>query len=182
MAGLTRTTQQIFATTGLTPTAGFGAAAAGTTTTEAGSSNTPANLQTGTAGAWAGGLLSAVLGASKFPAVEDINAVLNVITNQLAYILERGLPEYDTGTTYNQTDVVRNSGTYQLFGSKTDSNMGNALPTAPNSNTNWLYLGDLSTLSGINVFTGGTTTGSANAQALASVVSAQSGFTNGQSR
>lgn len=169
MAGIARTTQAIFSTTGLTPTAGFGAAANGTTTTEAGSSNTPANIQTGTSGAWAGGWNSATLGSSKFPAEEDLNAVLNVITSQLAYVLERGVPEYDTGTTYNSYDVVRNSGSYDLFGSKTDANTGNALPAAPASNSSWLYLGNLAALAATNLFTGGTTTGSANAQVLASL-------------
>lgn len=174
MAGLTRYTQSLFASSGLTPTAGFGAAANGTTTTENGSSNTPSNIMTGTAGAWSGGWLSAVLGASKFPAIEDMNAVFYALSYQLAYLLERGLPEYDSGTTYNQFDIARNPSSYQLFGSLINTNLGNALPTAPNSNANWQYLGDLSSLAAQYFFTGGTSTGSANAQVVSTLT--PSGF------
>ena len=176
MAGITRATAAIFSTTGLTPTAGFGAAANGTTTTEAGTSNSVSNIQTGTSGAWAGGWISAVLGASKFPAVEDMNAINNVFSTQIAYILERGIPEYDAGTSYNTGDIARGIGLTTLYASVGNGNIGNALSNA----TYWTFLCDLAGLTA-SVFTGGTSTGSANAQTLASVVPA-SGLTpsNGQ--
>ena len=175
MAGITRATAQIFSTTGLTGTGGFGAGANGTTTTEAGSSNNLANIQEGTSGEWAGGWLGATLGGSKFPAVEDMNAVDNVFSTQIAYILERGIPEYDAGTTYQANDIVRGVGLTTLYAS-VGSNVGNPL----NNPTYWTFLCDLANLA-TNVFTGGTTTGSANAQTLASV-SPTSGLTpsNGQ--
>lgn len=169
MAGISRTTAVLFGTTGLTPTGGFGAAANGVLTTEAGSSNTVSNIQTGQSGLWAGGWLGAVLGASKFPAIEDMNAVDNVFSTQIAYILERGIPEYDAGTTYNTGDIARDVGLTTLYKSVGDANIGHAL----NNATYWTFLCDLANLAS-NYYNGGTTTGSANAQVLASV--SPSGF------
>jgi len=127
MAGITRATAQLFATTGLTPTGGFGAGANGVVTTEAGSSNTLSNIQTGQSGSWAAGWLAATLGSTKFPAIEDMNSVDNYLTTQIAYLLERGIPEYDAGTTYNIGDVTRPVGGFPLYTSLTNANTGNAL-------------------------------------------------------
>lgn len=162
MAGIARATQQIFSTTGLTPTGGFGAAAAGTTTTEAGSSNSVANIQTGQSGVWNAGWLSAVLGASKFPAVEDMNGIFNVITNQIAYLLERGIPEYDSGTSYNIGDVCKGIGSSLLYKSLTNANLGNAL----SSSANWLLCCDLAA---IGIGTTQTTTGTNHTYAAADI-------------
>ena len=176
MARLSRVTQAIFSTTGLTPTAGFAAAANGTVTTEAGSSNTIANIMTGQAGAWAGGLATAVLGGSKFPAIEDVNGVLNVATTQLAYVLQQGIPEYDAGTTYYAKNMVIKATTNQLYSSVTDGNIGNALTDA----TNWTLLVDFATIGAGNpIYNGGTSTGSANAQVCASVTPSGFTLTNG---
>lgn len=161
MAGISRATALIFCTTGLTPTDGFGAAANGNTATEAGSSNNVANLQSGTSGAWVAGWLAAVLGASKFPAVEDMNAINNVFSTQIAYLLERGIAEYDAATTYNIGDITRAVGTTNLYSSKTNANLGNAL----SSTGNWLYCGNLSQLGSAPAWCG-TSGGSANAQTL----------------
>ena len=107
--------------------------------------------------AWAQGWLSAVIGGSKFPPLEEFQSVEYVHSTQIAYILQQGIPEYDNGTTYYLDNIVIGAGSFQLFGSLTDSNVGNALPTAPASNTNWKFLCDLSALStssfGLNVET-----------------------------
>lgn len=161
MAGISRATQLLFSTTGLTPTAGFGGPAAGTTTTEAGSSNSLSNIQSGTAGAWAAGWLNATLGSSKFPTIEDMNAVFNVITNQLGYILERGIAEYDAGTTYNIGDICRQAATGNIYLSLINTNLGNAL----SNGTDWQYCGNIEQLTQIPYWCG-TSGGSANAQTL----------------
>lgn len=145
MAKIARATQTVFGTTGLTPTAGFAAAANGTTTTEVGSSNTPANIMTGQATAWAAGWLAATLGASKFPAIEDMNGVHNVVTSQLAYLFQQGIAEWDSGTTYNIGSFCCAVGTTQLYTSVGNANLNNALGSAV-SNANWTYLGDLAQL------------------------------------
>lgn len=161
MAGLVRYTQTIFASSGLTGTAGFGAAANGTTTTENGSANTPSNIMTGTSGAWTGGWIQAVLGASKFPAVEDMNAVNYVFSYQLGYLFERGIPEYDSGTTYNIGDITRAAGTGNIYISKIDTNLGNALSVT----ADWQYCGNIKQLLSAPSWCG-TSGGSANAQTL----------------
>lgn len=128
MAKIPRATQIVFSTSGLTPTDGFGAAAAELTGTEIGTSNSVSNLQSG--GVWAQGWLPAVLGASKFPAVEDMNALGYVFTAQLAYILQQGIAEYDAGTTYFIGGLCTNPGTAQIYVSQTDNNTGNSLSNA----------------------------------------------------
>ncbi len=178
MARISRATQAIFSTTGLTPTGGFAAAANGTVTTEAGSSNSLSNIQTAQAGAWAGGFLSAVLGGSKFPAIEDMNAVLNVLSTQAAYLLQQGIPEYDAGTTYYAKNMVVKATTNQIYSSVTDSNLGNALTDA----ANWTLLVDLATIGAGNPnYNGGTSTHpvSVNAQICASVTPSGFTLTNG---
>lgn len=187
MSRIARSTQQIFGAAGNVGTGGFGAAANGVLTTELATSSSLSTLQTGQSGMWAGGWLGAVLGSTKFPPLEDMNAINYVVTTQLAYILQQGIAEYDAGTTYYVNNVVMNPGTYQLYGSKINSNTGNAL-----SNTSdWQFLGDLSQIAAdANFFVGGTSTGSANAQVVATLnpsgyaqingatVSFTAGFTN----
>ena len=90
--------------------------------------------------AWAGGWLDSVMGANKFPPIEEMNALDYVETYQLAYLFQEGIPEYDSGTTYFLNSIVKKAGTFQIFGSLADSNVGNALTDA----TNWELLIDLS--------------------------------------
>jgi hypothetical protein len=161
MARLARTTQIIFGASGLVGTGGYGAAAIGNVATEVATSSALSTIM-GTA-AWGAGWLNAVLGSTKFPAVEDLNAVEYVNSTQLAYLFQQGIPEYDAGTTYYVNSLTMKSGTWQLYGSLTDANIGNAL----SDGTNWKYLGDLSVLAANGQFyTGGTSTGSANAQVV----------------
>lgn len=173
MSRVARITQKIFGSTGLTGTGGFGAAAAGTTATEVATSNTLSNIMS--TAAWAAGWLSAVLGASKFPAIEDMNALDYTVTSQLAYLFQQGIPEWDSGTTYFNTttaSIVVKPGTAQLFQSLTDNNLNQALPVAPASNTNWKFLCDFSTsrvvLTGATTYYVATTGNDSNPGTLAS--------------
>lgn len=133
MSKIARKTQAIFA--GSAANNGqFGSAQAGTKLL----SNDPAVIQA--LAAWPLGWANAVIGSSKFPCLEEFQALDFVNTYQLSYIFQEGIPEYDAGTTYFQNSIVKKTGTYQIYGSLTDTNIGHALTDA----TNWKFLQDLS--------------------------------------
>lgn len=173
MAKIPRSTQVIFASSGLVPTGGFGAPAAGNVATELATSSSLSTIQG--LSAWLEGWLNATIGGSKFPTIEDINAFAYVLTTQAAYILQQGIPEYDIGTTYYLNGLAMNPGTTQMYKSLTNANQGNAL-TNP---AFWSFCCDFSSLAP-NVFVGGTSTGSANAQVVATVSPPATTFINGQ--
>jgi hypothetical protein len=70
------------------------------------------------------------------PAIEDMNAVLFVYAYQLAYIMQAGLPEWDSGTTYYTGSFANVAGVFYV--STTDANVGNN-PTA--DLINWKKIG-----------------------------------------
>lgn len=152
MARIPRVTQTIFA--GSASNNGvFGSAQDGSKVL----SNTLATLMGKPA--WAAGWLSAVIGGSKFPPLEEFQALDYIETTQLAYLFQEGIPEWDVGTTYfTPTSIVKAPGTVQLFQSLVNNNLGNALPTAPASNSNWKYLCDLANITaGRTLLTGNQT-------------------------
>ena len=73
---------------------------------------------------WAGATVG-----NKSPSFEETNSLFLLIFSQIAYLLQKGIPEYDSGTTYFTNDVSRSGD--QVFISKTDNNVGN-----PVSDTN----------------------------------------------
>ena len=77
------------------------------------------------------------------PYLEDMNSLFYLLAYQIVYGFQEGIAEYDSGTTYYIGSVVKNPSTFELYGSLTDSNTGNALG-AQVTNTNWQYLGKLS--------------------------------------
>ncbi len=98
-----------------------------------------------------------IAGSKRLEVYEEANGVDYVLSTQIAYLLERGIPEWDAGTEYNITDVVRKTNTYELYGSVGNANTGNALPAAV-TNGNWTYLGTLANLTGgITALTGDVT-------------------------
>lgn len=126
MARFPRVKQVVFGPSGLVGTGGFGAAALGTNTTEVASTSTLANLMSTTA--WnTNGWIDAVLGASKFPAVEDLNASAYIFSSQLAYLLQQGIPEYDSATTYFIGNICVDPDTANTYQSIADNNTGNPL-------------------------------------------------------
>lgn len=135
MARIARWTQKIFASSA-TNTGVFGSGQLGTKVL----TTSLADIQS--LSAWSSGWLSAVLDSKKFPPLEEVQAIDYLVTTQLAYIFQEGVPEYDAGTTYYHYSIVKKVGTFQLYGSKTDSNVGNALTDT----VNWLYLCDLSNI------------------------------------
>jgi len=68
-----------------------------------------------------------------------MNGLLKVLSYQGAYALQEGIPEYDASTTYYIGSIVKKTGTFELYGSLTDDNVGQALTDA----ANWKFLIDL---------------------------------------
>lgn len=130
--------------------------------------------------AWAAGWSSAVVGGQKLPALEEMQGVQYVHGYSLAYLFENGMPEWDAGTTYYTTSIVRKTGTYELYGSLVDNNTNNALPSGV-SNSNWQYLGLLGnasappTIQYLKTGTSATYTRPANCKAIRVIMSGGGG-------
>lgn len=123
MSRLSRYTQLLFGSSaGTNQMAEFGSFAAGTPARYNGSTITPAIIQT--LSQYLGGWLSAVVGANS-PAIEDMNALCYLFAYQLAYLLQAGVPEWDSGTTYYTGDIVQSAGV--CYVSLIDSNLNNAV-------------------------------------------------------
>lgn len=132
MARIPRWTQKIFA--GSASNNGvFGSAADNTKIL----SNSLSVIQS--KAAYATGWISSVLGNKKFPPLEEFQSLHYMTTTQISYLFQEGIPEYDAGTTYYQNSIVKKSGTFELYGSLTNDNIGNPLTDA----LNWDFLVDL---------------------------------------
>lgn len=89
--------------------------------------------------AWLNGIQSALLSGQTRPLLEDFNALFHVFGYQIAYVLQDGVPEWYSLTTYRVGSIVRKAGTDELYSSLTADNTNNALPNKAN-NTHWKYL------------------------------------------
>jgi hypothetical protein len=125
MAKITRATQTIFGGTGSTSNFGqFGSLAASSPTT----TKTPSVIQ-GLA-AWLAGWQAATIGAF-IPAYQDMNSVHYLAFYQICYILQMGIAEYDSSTTYYTNSIVQYNGVQ--YQSLIDNNTGNEPDANPNS-------------------------------------------------
>lgn len=131
MARITRQTQKIFAL-GATNNGQFGSAKTGAKVT----TNSLPTLMS--LSAYNTGWLNAVIGTKNFPALEEFQALSYIETYQICYLLQEGIAEYDSGTTYYQNSIVKKAGTYQIYGSVVDNNTGNVLTDV----TRWVFLTD----------------------------------------
>lgn len=87
--------------------------------------------------AWTQGWQDAVVAGNKAAYLEDMNGWCFVHSYQLAYVLQSGIPEWDSGTTYYTNSVVQaNNG--QWFSSLVDNNLNNAPPVS-SSNSFWFW-------------------------------------------
>jgi hypothetical protein len=130
MAKLTRYVQKLFGSTaGANRISEFGSLAAGTPTTFSGSTVTPDDVQA--LSNYLQGWDGAVIGNNS-PAIQDMNAVQWLLSRQLAYLFQAGIPEYDASTAYYQNSFCQVSGTVYL--SLTDNNVGNTPASSP---SNW---------------------------------------------
>lgn len=78
---------------------------------------------------WLDGWFSAVTGANS-PAIEDMNGACFVFGYQIAYLMQAGVAEWNTDTTYYIGSVVSVAGV--LYVSQTDTNLGNAVTSQAN--------------------------------------------------
>lgn len=80
--------------------------------------------------AWLTGWFGAIVGANS-PAIEDMNAFCYVMAYQISYLMQAGIAEWDSGTTYYIGSMVNSSGA--IYVSKTDTNLNHAVTDT----TNW---------------------------------------------
>jgi hypothetical protein len=133
MARLARYTMKLFGSTaGSQEIAQFGSAAAagfpGTPAAYSGSTITPTIVQT--LSNYLEGWFGAVDGQFN-PAIEDVNAIDWLYSYMLNYLMQLGIPEWDTSTTY-YTGSIAQDGSGNVYVSLTNSNSGNALSSAAN--------------------------------------------------
>jgi hypothetical protein len=129
MSRLTRYTQKIFGSNAsANQMAQYGSLAASAPMLYSGSTITPTIVQS--LGEYLDGWFSAVI-AQNSPAIEDMNALFYLFAYQLTYLMQVGIPEWDSGTTYYTGDIVQSSGV--IYASLTNSNLNNAITDG----TNW---------------------------------------------
>lgn len=132
MAKITRKVQKIFGqTAGLNQIAQFGSLAASTPTY----TTDPDTIQA--LSNYLQGWFGAVVGSNS-PAIEDMNALCYLFAYQLAYLMQEGVPEWNSQTTYYTGSVV-NDGSGNLYTSLIDTNLNNALTDG----TKWAMQGSL---------------------------------------
>tara|TARA_R110000744_G_scaffold185884_1_gene305266 strand:- start:6431 stop:7423 length:993 start_codon:yes stop_codon:yes gene_type:complete len=134
MAKLTRKLQKL-----------FGSGAGGTGITEFGSpaTGTPVyttDLDAIQTTAYENGWADAALAGGEIPAFQDFNALQFANAYQIKYIQQEGICEFLSTQEYHTNSVVKKSGTYELYGSIINDNIGNALPSQADD-ANWAYLG-----------------------------------------
>ena len=131
MAKLTRVTGKVFGGDATATVGGigqFGSAAIGTPNPTTDVATIQA-LQ-----AYSNGWGSAVVTSRNFPPIEEVTGVLKTISYQACYTLQEGIPEYDIGTEYSNTSIVKSiSGTQLvLYVSLQNGNIGHSL-----TDTDW---------------------------------------------
>ncbi len=123
MSKITRATQTLFGGTGSTSNFGqFGSLAASAPVT----TKTPSVIQA--LAAWLAGWQAATIG-TLIPAYQDMNSVHYLAFYQICYILQMGICEWDSGTTYYTNSVVQYSG--QFYISLQDTNLNQEPDTQP---------------------------------------------------
>lgn len=131
---LSRFDQLLFADlAGTDQIAKFGSLAAGAPQRYDGASVTPALIQA--LSRYRSGWVDAVIDGSS-PAIEDMNALCYLFAYQLAYLMERGVPQWSAGTTYWIGSIAQIAGV--LYISRTDNNLNNSPLT---SVANWYVQG-----------------------------------------
>lgn len=126
MAKLTRVTGKVFAGSAQAVTGGIGQFGSALT----GTPNPTTDVATIQAlPAYSNGWGSAVISSRNFPPIEEVNGALKTISYQGCYLLQEGIPEYDVGTEYSNTSIVKNISGNELilYVSQKDNNIGNAL-------------------------------------------------------
>lgn len=125
---LTRFTQKLFGSAATTnQIAQFGSLAASAPQRYSGATVTPALIQA--LSNFLTGWFGASVGANS-PAEEDMNALFYLAFYQLCYLLQEGVAEYDSGTTYFVNSQVQSGGIVYtcIFDNSGSGQSGNAPP------------------------------------------------------
>ena len=155
MAKLTRVPAKVFAASAAATEIGqFGSAVAGSKL----ETSDVATIQG--LSAWLDGWSEALVSGNRYPALQEMNGLLKVLSYQGAYALQEGIAEYDAATTYYIGSIVKKTGTFKLYGSLTNDNVGNALTV----DTEWKFLVDLNTVGQNITQIGSSATASATAE------------------
>lgn len=80
--------------------------------------------------AWSNGFIDSVTPNEQFPPLPEMTGFGKVLSYQTAYTLQKGVPEWDAGTTYYIGDICKGIGEGKLYVSKIDNNLNNALTDA----------------------------------------------------
>lgn len=75
--------------------------------------------------AWEQGWSAATISGQRLPTLEEMQALFYVMGYHLGYMYQSGIPEYNAETEYQTRSVVRLAGSYRLYGSLVDNNIGN---------------------------------------------------------
>src|SRR4051812_2358804 len=70
--------------------------------------------------AWNNGIQDAVVSANKAPYLQDLNGLFYAFAKQIAYVLQDGIPTWDTSTSYYIGSIVHADGTPELYMSLTN--------------------------------------------------------------
>lgn len=76
------------------------------------------------------GWFGVVVGANS-PAIEDMNSLCFLLSRQIAYVLQTGVPEWDATTSYFIGSIAQD-GTGVMYVSLTDNNLNHALTSTAN--------------------------------------------------
>lgn len=131
MANITRKHHKIFASSA-TNNGQFGSAQLGTKI----NSNDPDVIQA--LSAYDQGWNSATTGGTELPTLEEMQGLQYNNSYQIAYLLQKGIPEWNTSTDYHIGDIAREIAGTKFYKSITDNNIGNALTDI----NNWEFLGN----------------------------------------
>lgn len=112
-------------------------------------SNDPEVLQNLTA--YDNGWNDAAISGEELPPLEEFQGLQFKTDYQLAYLLQKGIPEWDILTDYHIGDIARNVAGTILYKSLTNDNIGNTLTDL----TNWEPLIDLENASSSNAIING---------------------------
>ena len=78
--------------------------------------------------AYSNGWNDATYSAEKLPPLEEFQGLQYLFSRQLSYIMQEGIPEWDTNTTYYKGALVKaiqSDGSFILYASLVDNNQGN---------------------------------------------------------
>ena len=88
--------------------------------------------------AWGQGWAGAVISERDYPTLEEMTGVQKVASQQIGYLFQKGIAEWDAGTTYYTNCFCQVNGV--IYKSLTDNNLGNN-PTTDETNWTPLELG-----------------------------------------